>query len=126
MSWAGLAWLCAGSVGGGCARVAVSWAVHRALGTGYPYGTLIVNLSGCLLVGAFTTAAQGRLALSPEARLLAITGFCGAFTTLSAMVLESSSLLQQGAWPRALSYALLTVAGGFVFYRIGSALGELL
>lgn len=123
--WSMLA-LGAGCLCGGFSRVGVSWAMHRWMGPDLPYGTLAVNLSGCLLVGFFSTVGQGRIPISVEARLLLMTGFCGAYTTFSALILEISALLQHGTWVKALSYILLSVLAGLVLLRIGAALGELI
>lgn len=117
--------LAAGCLAGGFSRLGLSWAMHRWLGEGFPYGTIAVNLSGCLLVGFFSTAGQGRIPVSADARLLLMTGFCGAYTTFSALILETSALLQHGFWTRALFYVLLSVLAGLVLFRVGAALGDL-
>lgn len=117
--------LAAGCLAGGFSRLGVSWAMHGWFGQGFPYGTLAVNLSGCLLVGFFSTVGQGRIPVSTDARLLWMTGFCGAYTTFSALMLEISALLQQGSWAKALFYILLSVVAGLVLFRIGAALGDL-
>src|ERR1700693_2480640 len=98
-----LAWsnLAAGSLAGGFARYFMAGAVHRALGTSFPYGTFLVNISGCFLIGLFDCLATERFALNPTARLLLMTGFCGAFTTFSTLILETSNLMKDGDFSRA-------------------------
>lgn len=112
--------LAAGSVAGGVARWLVAdWLRHPR----FPYGTLAVNLSGCLLVGLLHGLGESRL--SPGARLLLVTGFCGAFTTFSAWILESSSLLDRGDWRSAAVNIAGSVVLGLALFRAGQAAGRL-
>jgi CrcB protein len=78
---------------GGClgalARYGVGLLAARLWGTGFPWGTLIVNLVGCLLIGlAFGLAGRSNL-MSPQARLFFVTGFLGALTTFSSYAIET-------------------------------------
>src|SRR5690349_17024884 len=88
-------WLClaAGGVLGTFARYGLSQAAFKAFGGGFPYGTLGVNLLGSFLAGFFAELAGEGLKLGPQARLFLLTGFCGAFTTFSAFILESSQMV---------------------------------
>jgi CrcB protein len=61
----------------------------------FPTGTLLVNIIGCLLIGVFYGLSVKQNYLTPELRLLLMTGFCGGFTTFSAFTLEGMNLLQQ-------------------------------
>ena len=61
----------------------------------FPTGTLLVNIIGCLLIGVFYGISVKQNYLTPEFRLLLMTGFCGGFTTFSAFTLEGMNLLQQ-------------------------------
>jgi CrcB protein len=67
------------------------WAGNR-LGTDFPYGTLIVNISGSFVLGFLLALGTGRLQLSPEARLLLAVGFLGSYTTFSSYAVESINL----------------------------------
>lgn len=69
------------------------WAAGR-FGASFPYGTLIVNVLGSLLLGFFVALATDRLTLSPEARLFLAVGFLGSFTTFSSYAVESVALLR--------------------------------
>ena len=72
------------------------WFAQR-FGTGFPYGTFFINITGCLLMGFFTTLALERVAtISPEVRLLVATGFLGAYTTFSTYGLDTINLLRDG------------------------------
>ena len=62
----------------------------------FPWGTFLVNLCGCFLIGVFYAATEKTSVLSPPTRLLLITGFCGGFTTFSTFAFENMSLLRSG------------------------------
>ncbi len=115
-----LASVVAGSVAGGLSRYLMSGLTHRITGTDFPYGTLAVNLSGCLAAGLIDGFAGQKWTLSADQRLLLLTGFCGAFTTLSTLVLETSHLAQRGDLIKAAVNVTLTVVLGFALFRIGS------
>lgn len=118
-----------GSVAGGFARYFLAGAVGQNLGTAFPYGTLVVNLLGCFAIGFLSAIAQGRSFFgspSPEAQMLLMTGFCGAFTTFSTFMHETGTLAKGGAHHHAFLNILLSVAFGFVVYRLGIFLGELI
>jgi fluoride exporter len=74
------------------------WAGNR-FGADFPYGTLIVNVSGSFALGFLFTLGAGRLQLAPETRLLLAVGFLGSFTTFSSYALESMNLWREaGLW----------------------------
>ena len=116
--------LAAGFLAGGYARYFLTARLAQALGPAFPYGTLAVNLSGCLAIGFIDALAEGRKLVSPEARLLLVTGFCGAYTTFSALILETSDLLGSGQTARALLNYLGSGLGGFLLFRLGAWLGR--
>lgn len=103
-------WVALGSALGGVARYASSGIELRWPGTGFPWSTLLVNVTGSLAIGAlaFAIPADGR-ALSENARLLLMVGFCGGFTTFSAFSLETLNLARSGAWGMAAGYVLGSV-----------------
>ncbi|MBZ9788994.1 fluoride efflux transporter CrcB [Rhizobium sp. 3T7] len=72
------------------------WALRLA-GPAFPWGTLIVNVVGCFVIGVFAEMIIRRFDASPELRLLLITGFLGGFTTFSAFSLDAISLFERGA-----------------------------
>lgn len=118
--------LAAGSLAGGVARYIIAGAMYQALGARFPYGTLAVNLSGCFLIGVLNSLAESKFLLGPNARVLLMIGFCGAFTTLSTLMLETSNLMKDGQAARALVNVAATVIGGFLLFRLGEILGEVL
>lgn len=115
-----------GTLAGGVLRYALAGAVYRAMGAGFPHGTLAVNLSGCLLIGVLDGLAESKFLLGPNARVLLMVGFCGAFTTLSTLMLETNNLLKDGETLQALANLGITVIGGFLLFRLGLALVELI
>ncbi|MCB1845737.1 MAG: CrcB family protein [Halioglobus sp.] len=119
-------------VGGGGALGAIARYLLTLLmlrfGNGLPLGTLLSNLLGCLFMGAALqwlaeahwTAGTG-LSHEPHRLLLAV-GFCGSFTTLSALIYELSSMLQRNELLTAFAYLLTTIGGGFLFFYLGVVL----
>ena len=92
----GLFYLLIGGALGTLLRFLVSGWAHKLMGSNFPYGTLIINTSGCFLIGFIgTTADEGSL-LSANFRLLILIGFLGAFTTFSTFAYESWLLLKDG------------------------------
>jgi CrcB protein len=121
-----LIYLAIGGVTGTFARYFMTGAVYGILGTRFPYGTLVVNLSGCFIIGILTTVAENKFLLNPNLRVLLMIGFCGAFTTFSTFMLETSNLIKDGETMRAFMNVLLSVVVGFIVFRVGVLLGELL
>ncbi len=73
-----------------------SLVARQTAGSGFPFGTLAVNVIGCLLIGLLAGLAESRQFISPEFRLLVFIGFLGGFTTFSTFGLEGFALLQDG------------------------------
>jgi CrcB protein len=117
--------LSVGGVLGTFARYGLASWVPGVAGAGFPYGTLAVNLSACLLIGVLNGMA-GRGALGPDGRLLLMTGFCGAYSTFSTLILESGGLAGDGEVLRALVNYLGSGAAGFLLFRLGAYLGTIL
>ena len=111
--------IAAGSLAGGFARFALVGAVSRAAAPSLPWGILAVNLLGCLLAGLVDGLA-GRL--SPAVRIALLSGFCGAFTTFSALMLDASGMLKAGEGGRAFLYVTLSAAAGLACVRAGGFL----
>ena len=123
MKWIGLA---AGGLLGTFARYVMSVFLFRVGGLRFPYGTLAVNLSGCFLIGFFVALGEEKIALSPEAKLFLITGFCGAYTTFSALILETATLAKGEGLGIALLNLSANIIFGFVTFRTGMTAGEML
>jgi fluoride exporter len=91
-------WIALGAVVGASARYSLSLLVARRLSTAFPYGTLLINITGSLIVGFFLVFSTERVLLDPRWRLLVVIGFCGSYTTFSSYAFESFALTQQGQW----------------------------
>lgn len=98
-----------GGAVGAVTRYWLSSISYQRFGHGFPYGTLIVNFSGSLVIGFLYFWLVNRFALDAELRALLIVGFLGAFTTFSAFSVETLILLEQGAWMKGLAYVGLSV-----------------
>jgi CrcB protein len=101
-----------GSGLGGAARLFVSTVVGRTAGTEFPWGTLAVNVLGCLLVGALGALFEpaSPLHVRQDLRVLLIVGVLGGFTTFSAFSLEALLLVQRGAPLAAAAYVVASIA----------------
>ena len=116
--------LSAGSLVGGFSRYFLAGFIHQFFGSGFPYGTMIVNLAGCFLIGLFNCLAEEKFLLSPSLRLLLMTGFCGAFTTFSTFILETFQLMKGGEFLKASANVSMSVVIGFFVFYIGTLLGR--
>lgn len=92
------------------------------LTTAFPYGTLIINVTGSFVIGLFLIWTTDRALVDPRWRLLVAVGFCGGYTTYSSYAFETFALLEQGQWlPAALNILLSNV-----LCLIGVVLGGIL
>lgn len=121
----GVILVAAGGAIGSAARYLVStWAAAR-FGSEFPYGTLIVNIVGCFIIGAFMTMATERLSVSPYWRLFITVGFVGGMTTFSSFSYETLHLLQEADVLRAFYNVGLNVLVGFSATWLGIGLAKL-
>ena len=91
-------WIALGAVVGASARYFLSTYIGRHFSTVFPYGTLLINVTGSLILGFFLVYAGERVLLDPRWRLLVAVGFCGSYTTFSSYAFESFALMEQGQW----------------------------
>lgn len=94
---------------GAMLRHGTSLGVHAALGRGFPYGTLTVNVVGSLLMGLLYVLLLERATGAGEYRALLLIGFLGAFTTFSSYSIETLELIERGRVPAALGNTLANV-----------------
>lgn len=87
-----------GAIFGANARYFVSRYCAKILGPEFPYGTLLINFVGSLIVGFFLIWTTERVLADPRWRLLVVVGFCGAFTTFSSYAFETMAYFEQGQW----------------------------
>jgi CrcB protein len=97
-SWVNYIWIALGAIAGASARYFLSLLIARDYPSAFPYGTLLINVSGSLLVGFFLVFSTERVLLDPRWRVLVVIGFCGSYTTFSSYAFESFALMEQGQW----------------------------
>lgn len=114
----------AGGLGTGARYLIGQWAV-RTIGPQFPYGTLIVNLSGCFALGAVVQLALTGT-WSAEARAVVAVGFLGGFTTYSSFNQETIAMFTGGAAGAALANIAVTLAGGLAAGIAGAAAARML
>lgn len=110
---------------GTLSRYGLTGLVHRINGVSFPWGTVVVNLTGCFFAGFLWTLFENRWALSGEARITVLVGFMGAFTTFSAFILETGQLLRSAEWLYAAGNLLLQNSLGLVALFLGILLGRM-
>jgi fluoride exporter len=117
-----------GSALGGMARYFLSGVVARRVGETFPWGTLLVNVSGAFLIGVFGALARDNASLfaSPNPWLFAVTGFLGCYTTVSSVSLQTLALARDGEGGRAVGYVAMSVALSIGAVAVGFALVDLL
>jgi CrcB protein len=117
-------WVSLGAVIGANARYFLgAWAAER-FGPAFPYGTLIINLTGSLILGFFLALATERALIDPRYRLLIAVGFCGSYTTFSTYTYESINLLLAGSWGLGLFNLLGSTVLGLGAVGLGILLGR--
>lgn len=103
----------AGGLGAATRYLVGLWA-GKALGTAFPYGTLIVNLAGCFLIAFIMHVALATTLIPATLRLTLTTGFLGGLTTYSSFNYETTRLLEERAWTTGLTNVAATTLGCFV------------
>ena len=115
-----------GGTAGTLSRYFLTHITYHFLGTGFPYGTLIVNLIGCFIIGVIATFSSETFSLTYNHRILLVTGFCGAFTTFSTFIFESAHLMEEGEILKASLNIILSIVLGFLIFRAGEIVGRVL
>lgn len=115
-----------GAIAGALSRYYLSLWFAQRFGTSFPYGTLFINITGCLAMGFFYTIALERIAIiSPEVRLMVAVGFLGAYTTFSTYALDTVTLLSNRSFTAAGFYAISSVFIGIISIQLGVILARL-
>jgi CrcB protein len=117
------------ALGGGLGSIARYWVgstIASRAGIKFPYGTLVVNLTACVVIGFTLTYLGKRADLSPAWRFLVPVGFIGAYSTFSTYEWETLSTLRSGAFALGALYAVGSLILGLAATWAGAALAEAL
>lgn len=115
----------AGGFIGSIARYLLGGWVQRVLDNPWlPWGTFVINVLGCLIIGLLAGISDTRQAIAPEARLFLMIGILGGFTTFSSFGLETFRLLQDGQWVASAANAIGSVVAGLVAVWLGFTLAR--
>lgn len=111
---------------GAIARLWVGSMIDSRWGTRFPYGTFVINMTGCFIIGVVLTVLNERLNVNPAWRYLVPIGFIGAYTTFSSFEYETLASFRNGPWQIPILYVVLSVFVGFACVWVGSAVGRLM
>ena len=114
-----------GSMAGGVSRYGLTLATQNVSAFSLPYGTLLSNLAGCLLIGLLAGFGAKTGLMSSEMRLLLATGFCGGFTTMSSFIYELGQFVQGREYFFASTYFVVTLAGAGLAFMLGLLISNL-
>ena len=105
-------WVAVGGALGTTGRYFISGVAARLIGETFPWGTLIINVTGSFIIGFFAalTGPDGRVYVGSTARQFVMTGICGGYTTFSSFSLQTLNLVNDGEWVRAGANVGLSVA----------------
>jgi fluoride exporter len=116
-------------IGGGIGAVfrylLAGW-IYKVIGSDFPYGTLVVNVLGCFVIGLFLTMAEDRFLISPSVRTFVAVGIIGGFTTFSTFNFETLELLKDGAIAFALLNVVASVVVGLSATWAGAIIGRII
>ena len=120
-----LLWIAAGGAAGALLRYGLGGLIHsRIPDSTFPWGTLVVNLVGCFVIGGLWVMGYEKSLLGPEMRLMLMVGLLGAFTTFSTFGLETMHLVAAGRWPAAVANVAASVALGLLGVWLGMTLAR--
>ncbi len=110
---------------GAIARYVVATLIQARVPAGFPWGTFVVNVSGCLVMGVATTLLTDRLAANAAWRYLIPIGFIGAYTTFSTFEMELFRANTEGAWLIGGAYLVASVVAGYLALWCGVVVARL-
>jgi fluoride exporter len=121
-----IGWLALAGSAGALARYGLSGLTHKLFGAGFPWGTLAVNMLGCLAFGVIWGLSAERNLITPEVRNILLVGFMGAFTTFSSFAYETTAMLHGGAWLLAGANVVVQNVVGIALTWAGIALARVI
>lgn len=127
LDWRTLVAVALGGSIGSVLRYAVGFAVAQRWGAGFPWGTLLINVTGSLVIGFVAEISQTTaFGITPLARVFMTVGVLGGYTTFSSFAYDSITLAREGAAPLSLGYVLGTVVLGICAAYAGMLAARLL
>ena len=109
---------------GTLARYALQGIVQIRMASTFPYGTLVINLTGCFLLGLIGQLTLNRVLVPPEWRMAIAVGFFGGYTTFSSFGWETAKMFEAGEWLRGSTYILASVVFGLLLSVAGIRLAN--
>jgi len=104
---------------GTLARYGLQGVVQIKMGSTFPYGTLLINLTGCFFLGLIGQITLNRIIVTPEVRMAIAVGFFGGYTTFSSFGWETAKMLEAGEWLWATAYVAASVVFGVILSAAG-------
>jgi CrcB protein len=122
----GVLWMGVGGFLGTIARYLVSSAIAGVVGETFPWGTVIVNISGCFVIGviAIATGPDGRVVVAPDFRQFLMIGICGGYTTFSSFSLQTLTLLRSGDFAAAIGNVVVSVVACMLAVWAGAVIAQ--
>ncbi len=109
---------------GTLARYGLQGIVQIRTGSTFPYGTLLINLTGCFLLALIGQLTLNRMMISPDWRVAIAVGFFGGYTTFSSFGWKTAKMLEDGEWLRAGTYVAASVVAGLLLSVAGIRLAN--
>lgn len=109
---------------GSLARYSVGSMIAGRLGTKFPYGTFVINITACVIIGFSLTYLNKRVGLNPAWRFMIPVGFVGAYSTFSTYEWETLSTIRSGAFLEASLYAFGSLVLGLIAVWVGILIAE--
>jgi fluoride exporter len=109
---------------GTLARYGLQGVVQIRMGGAFPYGTLLVNLTGCFFLGLIGQFTLNRMVIPADWRVAIAVGFFGGYTTFSSFGWETAKMLEEGEWLRASTYVVASVIAGLLLSIAGIRLAN--
>jgi fluoride exporter len=119
-----IVWIAVFGAIGTLARYGLQGLIQIRVTSGFPYGTLVINLTGCFFLGLIGQFALNRLVISPDWRVAITVGFFGGYTTFSSFGWETAKMLEDGEWLRATTYVATSVIAGLLLSILGIRLAN--
>lgn len=118
-------YLAVAGAAGTLARYWLGGLVQKNITTDFPFGTVSVNIVGCLVFGLLWAFMESRLSFSGQMRIVIFVGFLGSFTTFSSFIFETARLLDESQWLWASANIILQNVLGLVSIIVGLTIGRL-